>query len=56
MDRLLLAAGAAALCAGAVGYAAGVFVAYPGRSFSVTAFMLGLALVVVGRTAREANP
>lgn len=55
MDRLLLV-GAVALCAGAVGYAVGVFVPYPGRSFSLTAFMLGLALVVVGRTAGEAAP
>lgn len=55
MDRLLLV-GAAALCAGAVGYAVGVFVPYPGRSFSLTALMLGLALAVVGRTGREAAP
>lgn len=52
MDRLLLV-GAAALAAGVGGYAVGVVVPYPGRSFSLTALMVGLALVVVGRTHRE---
>jgi hypothetical protein len=55
MDRLL-AAGVLAFCAGAAGYVVGLYVPYPGRSFSVTAFMVGLALVVVGRTAGEASP
>ena len=54
MDRLLLV-GTAALCVGAVGYAVGVFVPYPGRSLSLTALMVGLALVVVGRTHREGS-
>ena len=54
MDRLLVA-GAAALCAGVVGYATGLFVPYPGRSFSLTALIVGLA-VVVGLTGREAAP
>lgn len=55
MNRLLWT-GAVALLAGAAGYAVGVFVPYPGRSFSVTAVMVGLALVAVGRTAGEAAP
>ena len=55
MDRLLWA-GAVALLVGLAGYVLGVFVPFPGRSFSVTAVMVGLALVVVGRTGGEAAP
>lgn len=55
MDRLL-AAGAVALGVGSVGYGVGVFVPYPGRSFSLAALMVGLTLVVVGRTGGEAAP
>lgn len=54
MDRLYLV-GAAALVAGGAGYAVGVLTPYPGRSFSVTALMVGIALVVVARTHREGS-
>ncbi|MFB6073476.1 MAG: hypothetical protein ABEJ89_00525 [Haloarculaceae archaeon] len=40
--------------AGLVGYLVGVAVAYPGRAFSLTALMLGVALAVVSR-GREAE-
>lgn len=33
---------------GLVGYAVGVSISYPGRAFSVTALMIGIALVAVG--------
>lgn len=55
MDRLLLA-GAITASVGVLGYAVGVFVPYPGRAFSLTASMVGLALLVVGRTSEEATP
>jgi len=34
--------------AGIVGYVAGIYVAYPGRGFTITAVMIGLALVAIG--------
>jgi hypothetical protein len=34
---------------GLAGYVAGTTVAYPGRSFSVTVVMVGLAVLAVGR-------
>jgi hypothetical protein len=34
---------------GLVGYTVGAFVAYPGRAFSITAFIAGVALVAVFR-------
>ena len=49
MNRLLVAGGAF-LALGIVGYAVGVVVPYAGRSFSVTAVMVGLSLIAV-RTA-----
>ena len=36
--------------AGLVGYLTGLTVAYPGRAFSVTAVMVGLTLVAIGRS------
>lgn len=36
---------------GVVGYVAGVTTAYPGRSFAVTAVMLGFTLAAIGRSA-----
>lgn len=30
------------------GYVAGIWVAYPGRAFSITAFMVGVTLVAIG--------
>lgn len=48
MDRTA-AVGVGLLVAGLGGYAAGVYVAYPGRSLSVTAVMVGVSLVALGR-------
>jgi hypothetical protein len=45
-------AGAALTIAGVLGYAAGVVAPYPGRSFSLTAVMLGATLYAVGRHGR----
>lgn len=53
MNRVL-AAGTVLTVLGVVGYGAGVFVAYGGRAFSVTAFMLGVSFLAVGRTGSEA--
>lgn len=52
MNRLAVA-GVAFLVLGLVGYAVGTLVAYPGRSFSVTAVMVGLTLVAVRTADRE---
>jgi len=49
MNRTL-GGGIAVTVLGLVGYAAGVWVPYPGRSFSVTAVMVGLTLVAIGRS------
>lgn len=43
-----VAVGAALTGLGVAGYVAGVWVAYPGRAFSLTAVMLGLVLLGVG--------
>lgn len=32
---------------GLIGYITGIYVAYPGRAFSVTAIMIGIALVAI---------
>jgi|AntRauTorcE11898_2_1112593.scaffolds.fasta_scaffold17370_2 hypothetical protein len=50
------ALGAALLVAGLVGYTVGIETAYPGRSFSVTAVMVGIGLLAVGRSAPEVTP
>lgn len=34
---------------GLIGYVIGIYVAYPGRAFSITAVMIGIALVAIGR-------
>jgi hypothetical protein len=49
MNRTL-GAGIALSLAGLAAYAAGVWTPYPGRAFSVTAVMVGLTLVAIGRT------
>mgnify|MGYP006993520040 CR=1 FL=1 len=49
MNRVL-AGGALVALAGAAGYAAGVVRPYPGRAFSLTAVMLGITLLAMGRT------
>lgn len=48
MNRVL-GTGAALTAVGVVGYVAGVLVPYPGRSFSVTAVMVGVTLLAIGR-------
>lgn len=45
-----LALGLAMTALGFAGYAVGIRVAYPGRAFSVTLLMLGLALAAVAGT------
>lgn len=52
MDRYKLA-GVGLFVAGIVGYVAGVYVAYPGRAFSVTAVMVGISIAAIAhRTTR----
>lgn len=43
-----LAAGISLTVLSTVGYAVGVLAAYPGRAFSLTGVMVGLALLSVG--------
>lgn len=47
MNRLRVLGGAISLLALA-GYVLGIWIAYPGRAFSIAAFMLGATLAVVG--------
>ena len=42
--------GVALAVAGVVGYAAGVLAPYPGREFSLTALMVGVTVLAVGRS------
>lgn len=49
MNRTL-ALGVALTGVGALGYAVGVAVHYPGRAFTVTAVMVGVTLLAIGRT------
>lgn len=53
MNRTL-AFGAGLTAAGALGYAAGVVRPYPGRAFAVTAVMVGVTLLAVGRAGGDA--
>ena len=46
MNRLV-AAGVLLVVLGVAGYGAGVLVAFPGRSFSVTAVMVGITLIAI---------
>jgi hypothetical protein len=41
---------------GVAGYLAGVTVAYPGRAFSLTAVMVGVTLLAVGRSPHTEAP
>lgn len=43
------ALGGGLVVAGIVGYTTGVVAAYPGRAFSLTALMVGIALLVIQR-------
>ena len=36
---------------GFVGYVVGIYVAYPGRAFSLTALMVGLTVITIARQA-----
>lgn len=47
MNRTFIA-GAGLSLVGVGGYAVGVLVAYPGRSFSLTAVMVGITLAAIG--------
>ncbi|MFB6165140.1 MAG: hypothetical protein ABEJ31_08275 [Haloarculaceae archaeon] len=49
-----LAAGVGLLALGLAGYSVGVWYAFPGRAFSVTAVMLGLLLLATGLSGAEA--
>lgn len=51
----LLALGVGLSLLGFGGYIAGVIVAYPGRSFSLSVVMVGLTLAVIGRTPGEGS-
>lgn len=50
----LVVAGLLLTVAGIAGYAAGIAVPYPGRAFSVTAFMTGLTLIAIRRATEVA--
>ncbi len=39
---------------GSVGYSAGIAVAYSGRAFSITAIMIGITLLAIGRSIGRA--
>ncbi|WP_198665759.1 MULTISPECIES: hypothetical protein [Haloprofundus] len=54
MNRQILA-GLCLSVAGVVGYVVGISVTYPGRAFSLTAVMAGIALLATGLTATEAE-
>ena len=53
MNRVVVA-GALVTLAGLGGYAAGVVRMYPGRAFSLSAVMLGITLLAMGRTGEGA--
>ncbi|MEF8821000.1 MAG: hypothetical protein V5A52_01870 [Halovenus sp.] len=42
-------AGLTLAVAGLVGYVAGIYTAYPGRSFSIMAVMVGITLAAISR-------
>lgn len=48
-----LALGTVLTGVGVVGYAVGTLVSYPGRAFTVTAVMVGITLLVIGKAARQ---
>ena len=54
MDRSTIS-GLGLFLVGLIGYVTGIYVAYPGRAFSITAVIVGIALVAIGRqsTARR---
>lgn len=50
--RAVFALGGVLTALGVAGYAAGVVTAYSGRSFTVTAVMVGVTLLAVGNALR----
>ncbi|GAA0216409.1 hypothetical protein GCM10009000_033960 [Halobacterium noricense] len=48
MDRSTIA-GIVLSLIGLIGYVAGIYVAYPGRAFSITVLMVGIALVAIAQ-------
>jgi hypothetical protein len=46
----MLVVGGVLTVGGALAYAVGVAVAYPGRAFSVTAFMVGVTVLAIARS------
>lgn len=48
MDRSTIT-GIALILVGLLGYVAGIYVAYPGRAFSITVLMIGIALVEIAQ-------
>lgn len=55
MNRVL-ALGAVLAIGGLAGYVAGVAVAYPGRSLSVTAVVVGITLLAIGNAVGGGGP
>lgn len=49
---MVFSLGVAATVLGVVGYLAGLFAAYPGRAFSVTAVMVGITVLSIGNAMR----
>ena len=47
------ALGAVLSAMGVAGYVVGVYVAYPGRSLSLTAVMMGITLLAIGSASDE---
>ena len=45
--------GAVLSAVGVAGYVAGIYVAYPGRALSLTAVMIGITLLAIGRASEE---
>ena len=43
------AVGVGLFIAGLVGYVVGIYVTYPGRAFSLTAIMIGIAVAAIAR-------
>ncbi|SEO29016.1 hypothetical protein SAMN04487948_101555 [Halogranum amylolyticum] len=48
-------AGVGLSTAGFLGYVAGIYVSYPGRSFSITAVMVGITLIAIGHQTRASG-
>lgn len=54
--RTLFLLGVVLVVAGLAGYVVGIAVPYPGRGFSLTAVMAGLAVALVGRADPGGSP